>query len=150
MIAERHLLLVEDNPDDEALIVHALQQYELAHRVLIARDGVAALAYLRPESGGRQDGQPALPAALITDLKLPRLDGFELLRRVRADEHSCLMPIIVLSTSAHPEEVREAYRLGANSFVVKPTNLDHFVDTVGLLARYWLNINTTAPLPLFR
>lgn len=149
MIAERHLLLVEDNPDDEALIMHALQQFELAHRVRIARDGVEALECLHSGHKGRQNGQPALPAALITDLKLPRLDGFELLRRVRADEHSCLMPIIILSTSAPPEEVREAYRLGANSFVVKPTNLDRFVDTMGLLARYWLNVNTTAPLTLF-
>lgn len=145
MLAESNLLLVEDNPDEEALMLHALQQYGLGHRAIVARDGVEALHRLCPENDLRPS--PAPPAALVTDLKLPRLDGFELLRRVRADERTCLTPVIILTGSASPEDIREAYRLGANSFIVKPAGLDRYVDTLGLLARYWLKVNLAARNP---
>lgn len=143
MPADRYLLLVEDNPDDEALALHALREHGLADRVVVARDGIEALNLLHGSTASplRHRGPPV---ALITDLRLPRIDGFELIRRVRAEADTCTLPLVILSGSRNADDMREAYRLGVNSYVVKPVELDRFVSVLGNLGRYWLSLNTAA------
>lgn len=147
MGVERHLLLIEDNPDEEALILHALQQFQMSQHAVVARDGIEALQRLALDAHTLPPREAAIPAAIVMDLQLPRVEGFELLRRVRAAEHTNLVPVIILTAAARPEEIREAYRLGANSVVIKPVQLERFVDAVGRIATYWLKINRPSASP---
>ena len=130
------ILLVEDNPDDEALTVMALRGVPATLEV--ARDGQEAMDYLT------SDGK-ALPRLVLLDLKLPKIGGLEVLRRIREDDRTRLTPVVVLTSSNAPNDVVASYRLGANSYVRKPVNFDQFSETIRQLGTYWLAVNE--PLP---
>lgn len=141
MTADRPILLVEDNPDDEALTLRAFNRQRIPNRVVVARDGVEAVDYLfgTGPHAGRDLGQQ--PVFVLLDLKLPRLDGLEVLRRIRASEHTALLPVIVLTTSREASDIHEAYSLGANSYIRKPVDFEQFLQAISLLATYWLTLN---------
>ena len=130
------ILLVEDNPDDEALTVMALRGVPATLEV--ARDGQEAMDYLT------NDGK-ALPRLVLLDLKLPKIDGLEVLRRIREDDRTRLTPVVVLTSSNAPNDVVASYRLGANSYVRKPINFDQFSETIRQLGTYWLAVNEPPP-----
>lgn len=138
---ERAILLVEDNPDDELLMLRALAKNDVAGEVVVARDGVEALDYLF--SSDRHAGRPddAMPRLILLDLKLPRLNGFEVLQRVRADERTRLLPVVILTSSRERRDVLEGYGLGANSYVRKPVDFEQFLKVVAQLKLYWLDLN---------
>ncbi|HUW38573.1 MAG TPA: response regulator [Rhodocyclaceae bacterium] len=138
MTGERPILLVEDNPDDEALTLRALAKNHIDNAVIVARDGVEALDYL---FGGHAQLMPAL---ILLDLKLPRIDGLEVLRRIRADDRTRLVPVVILTTSRERQDIVEGYSLGANSYIRKPVDFEQFVQTVDQVGRYWLGLNEPA------
>ncbi|NMG35188.1 response regulator [Azoarcus sp. TTM-91] len=143
MASERPILLVEDNPDDEALTLRAFGKNRIANPVVVARDGVEAIDYLF--GTGEHEGRDltVTPAVVLLDLKLPRIDGLEVLRRIRADERTALLPVVVLTTSRELQDIQEAYRLGANSYIRKPVDFERFIQAVGQLGVYWLSLNET-------
>jgi two-component system response regulator len=137
------ILLVEDNPDDVDLTVRAFKKHNLANRIQIVCDGVEALEFL---FGGEPSGQGReLPELVLLDLKLPRVDGFEVLRRIRDAERTRLLPVVVLTSSAEEEDVLRSYQLGANSYVRKPVNFTEFVEAAKQLGLYWLVLNRPPP-----
>ena len=136
------ILLVEDNPDDEALAMRALAKTKVANEVVVAHDGAEALAFLF--GGGQQLTRS--PDVILLDLKLPKVDGLEVLRRIRADQRTRFIPVVVLSSSDETKDVTESYRLGANSYIRKPVDFARFTDVVRQLGSYWLLLNE-APLP---
>ena len=135
------ILLVEDNADDEALTMRALQKNKITNKIVVARDGVEALDYLfaRGNHVGRNTG--AQPAVILLDLKLPKLDGFEVLRQLRADSRTKLLPVVILTSSKEQQDIANGYDLGANSYVRKPVDFQQFVEAVRQLGLYWLVIN---------
>jgi two-component system, response regulator len=137
-LAIRTILLVEDNPDDEALALRALKKNNLANGVTVVRDGVAAIEHLF-------GGDAPLPMLVLLDLKLPKIDGLEVLRRIRADERTSVLPVVVLTTSSEEKDVLESYRLGANSYVRKPVDFVQFTEAVRQLGLYWLVVNEPPP-----
>ncbi len=143
---DKVMLLVEDDPNDEALTLRALAKSRIGTPVIVVRDGAAALDYLfaRGEYAARDAAQ--LPAVMFLDLKLPKIDGFEVLRRVRADERTRLLPIVILTSSNEDRDRLEGYDLGANSYVRKPVESTEFAAAVGQLGLYWLRLNEPAPL----
>lgn len=144
MATDRPILLVEDNPDDEALTLRAFSKNRITNEVVVARDGIDALDYLfgTGRHAGRDTG--VQPAVVFLDLKLPRIDGLEVLRRIRADSRTTLLPVVVLTTSREQQDIHEAYSLGANSYIRKPVDFERFINTVGQLGQYWLELNETA------
>lgn len=144
MTTDRPILLVEDNPDDEALTLRAFTKNRIVNPVVVARDGVEAIDYLFGTGAhqGRDLGQ--MPAVVLLDLKLPRIDGLEVLRRIRADARTALLPVVVLTTSREQQDIHDAYRLGANSYIRKPVDFERFIHTVGQLGMYWLSLNEPA------
>jgi two-component system, response regulator len=145
MNSESVILLVEDNPRDEALTLRALKKSNIANKVTIARNGVEALDYL---FGHSADGaRNPLPQLILLDLKLPKIDGHEVLRRIRADERTRLLPIVILTTSIEDKDRLEGYRLGANSYIRKPVDFSEFVEAVVHLGLYWLVLNQSPPMP---
>lgn len=144
MVTERPIMLVEDNPDDEALTLRAFTKNRIANQVIVARDGVEALDYLLgPNSPATRDVN-LLPAVILLDLKLPRIDGLEVLRRIRADKRTSLLPVVILTTSKEQQDIHEAYSLGANSYIRKPVDFEKFIYTVGQMGLYWLALNEPA------
>jgi CheY-like chemotaxis protein len=139
------ILLVEDNPDDEALTLRALRKNNIANRVEVARDGAEALDYVF--GSGKDAGRDAslLPQVVLLDLKLPRVDGLEVLKRIRADERTRLLPVVVLTSSKEDRDLVESYSRGANSYVRKPVDFQEFVEAVRQLGLYWLVLNEAAP-----
>lgn len=135
------ILLVEDNPDDVDLTLRAFNKNKLANRIEIARDGVEALEYLLPADGRSRE----LPQVVLLDLKLPRIGGIEVLKRLRADERTMLLPVVILTSSNEERDLVESYRFGANSFVRKPVDFDEFSQAVGQLGLYWLLLNLVPP-----
>jgi two-component system, response regulator len=145
MITEKFILLVEDNPKDEALTLRALRKCNIVNRVDIAHDGAEALDYLfGADAAGNQ--RP-LPQLVLLDLKLPKVDGHEVLRRIRAEPRTRLLPVVILTTSVEDADRLDGYRLGANSYVRKPVDFVQFVEAVGQLGLYWLVLNEQPPLP---
>ncbi len=142
---ERVILLVEDNPDDEALTLRALNKNNIKNKIVVARDGVEALDYLFGTGmyAGRDPG--SRPELILLDLKLPKVDGFEVLKKLRADERTKLLPVVILTSSKEQQDVVNGYGLGANSYVRKPVDFQDFVDAVGQLGLYWLVLNERAP-----
>ncbi|MHB1353899.1 MAG: response regulator [Thiobacillus sp.] len=144
-MSEKSILLVEDNPDDAALTVHALETNKIGNPLVMARDGVEALDYLFG-TGSYAGRSPAdLPAIVLLDLKLPKVDGLEVLRRIRADARTRLLPVVILTSSNEEEDRIEGYTLGANSYVRKPVDFDDFVRAAGQLGLYWLLLNQGPP-----
>lgn len=144
-MSERIILLVEDNPNDEALTLRALKKSNILNPVVVARDGAEALDYLFSR-GAHQGRKPAgSPELVLLDLKLPKVDGLEVLRQLRADERTKLLPVVVLTSSVEEQDVMRGYALGANSYVRKPVDFDQFVDAVKQLGLYWLVLNQRPP-----
>lgn len=141
LIMENSILLVEDNPDDEALTIRALKKNHLKNKLVVARDGAEAIEYLFAE--GKYEGRDInqLPALVLLDLQLPKIDGFGVLKRLRANEHTKFLPVVILTSSAEQEDILNGYGLGANSYVRKPVDFDEFITTVGQLGPYWLITN---------
>jgi len=138
---DKTILLVEDNPDDEALTLRALAKNNILNHVVVARDGVEALDYLFG-TGAYAGRDPAvLPQVALLDLKLPRVDGLEVLRRIRADERTRLLPVVILTSSREEQDVIQGYTLGANSYIRKPVDFEQFTEAVRHLGLYWLVLN---------
>lgn len=140
---EQTILLVEDNPDDVLLTTTALQENNILNHVVVAKDGVEALDYLFC-TGKHTDRTPQNPQLILLDLKLPKLDGMEVLQRIRADERTRRIPVVILTTSAEQIDKFRGYDLGANSFVRKPVDFNEFIDAVRNLGLYWLVLNESA------
>lgn len=138
---QKIILLVEDNPDDEALTLRALRKNNILNDVIVARDGQQALDYFFGE------GAPANPAPtlMLLDLKLPKVDGLEVLRRIRADQRTVLQPIVILTSSKEEQDIVTGYRLGANSYIRKPVDFSQFMEAIRQLGLYWLVLNEPAP-----
>lgn len=145
MLKGAKILLVEDDSDDEALTLRALRRNNLPFDVVVVRDGAEALDFLFSE--GRYAGRDPrdIPSLMLLDLKLQKMDGFEVLKRVRADPRTRLLPITVLSTSSEESDIVTSYRLGANSFIRKPVDFTEFMDAVRQLVIYWLTLNAAPP-----
>ncbi len=135
------ILLIEDNPNDVKLTLHAFKSNNLAVRVQIARDGVEALALLLGD-----DQRITLPKVILLDLKLPLIDGLEVLRRIRADPRTRHLPVVVLTTSSEERDIAECYALGVNSYIVKPVDFEQFAETTRTLGLYWLQMNQSPPI----
>lgn len=135
------ILLVEDNPDDVKLTERALKKSKILNELLVARDGVEAVEYLF--GTGKYAGRDVkiLPQVVLLDLKMPRMDGLEVLQRIRADERTKYLPVVVLTTSSEDKDRIESYKLGANSYIRKPVDFDQFVSAVQNLGLYWLVLN---------
>ena len=140
---EKIILLVEDNPKDEALTLRALKKSNIMNRVVVVHDGAEALDYLfgRDPHG---NGNP-LPQLILLDLKLPKIDGLEVLKRIRGDARTQLLPVVVLTTSTEDKDRTEGYRIGANSYVRKPVDFLRFAEAVSQLGLYWLVLNEPPP-----
>jgi two-component system response regulator len=144
-MAEKSILLVEDNPDDEALTLRAFRKNNIKNDVVVARDGAEALDYLFG-TGAHAGRDPAdMPQVVLLDLKLPKIDGMEVLRRIRADERTHLLPVVILTSSKEEQDLVNGYRLGCNSYVRKPVNFDQFLDAARQLGLYWLLLNEPPP-----
>lgn len=141
MRCDQTILLVEDNPDDEALTLRALRKNNILNTVIVARDGVEALDYLfgtGTHAGRDTELQPQL---ILLDLKLPRIDGLGVLRQLRADPRTALQPVAILTTSNEEKDIITSYQLGANSYIRKPVDFDQFMEAVRQLGLYWLVLN---------
>jgi CheY-like chemotaxis protein len=140
----KRILLVEDNPNDVELTLTGLAEHNLANEVVVAHDGVEAIDYLyrRGQFADRSQGNPVV---ILLDLKLPRVDGLEVLRKIRSDDQLKLVPVVVLTSSHEERDLLECYKLGANAYVVKPVNFREFMDTVKSLGLFWALINEPPP-----
>jgi two-component system, response regulator len=134
------ILLVEDNPDDADLTLRALTRHNLANRVLVARDGAEALEFLLGDSP-----KAAAPKVILLDLKLPKVDGLEVLRRLKASDRTKAIPVVVLTSSNEEPDIATSYQLGANSYIVKPVDFEAFVRSVADVGLYWLLLNERPP-----
>jgi len=144
-VSEKTILLVEDNPDDELLTLRALRKNKILNDVTVVRDGAEALDYLF--GAGQYAGRDTrdMPQVVLLDLKLPKLDGLEVLRRLRADELTRRLPVVVLTSSDEEQDILASYDLGANSYVRKPVEFHEFIDALGQLGLYWLVLNQPPP-----
>lgn len=145
-MSERYILLVEDNPDDEELTLLSLRKNNLAHDIVVVRDGVEAIEYLFGigQYAGRDITQA--PTVILLDLKLPKLDGLGVLKRLRADDRTRSLPVVVLTSSSQDADVLASYNLGANSYVRKPVEFGAFVEAVSSLGLYWVLLNRPPPV----
>jgi two-component system, response regulator len=138
---DKMILLVEDNPDDEALTIRALKKNNIGNRLVIVRDGVEAIDFLFC-TGPYKDRDPKdIPQVVLLDLKLPKIDGLEVLRRIRENPVTRLLPVVILTSSKEEQDILVGYKLGANSYVRKPVDFDQFVEAVRQLGLYWLVLN---------
>ncbi len=146
-MTDRAILLVEDNSDDEALTLRAFKKHNITNEVVVARDGAEALEYLF--GTGRYAGRDTelMPQLILLDLKLPKVDGLEVLGQIRADDRTRLLPVVVLTSSTEERDLVESYRLGANSYVRKPVDFNQFVEAARQLGLYWLLMNQAPPVP---
>jgi two-component system, response regulator len=144
-VKNRLILLVEDNRDDEELALMALKESHIANEIVVARDGTEALDYLF--CAGAYAGRDAAlsPQVVLLDLKLPKLNGLDVLERMRADPRTCMTPVVILTSSSEEEDIVASYRLGANSYVRKPVEFHRFADAMRQLGMYWVLLNE--PLP---
>jgi CheY-like chemotaxis protein len=144
-MSEKTILLVEDNADDEKLSVRALKKNNVANSLVVAHDGVEALDYLFGTGAHAGRDTRALPGVILLDLKLPRLDGLEVLRRIRSDERTKRLPVVVLTSSREEQDLVSSYSLGANSYIRKPVDFNQFSEAVRQLGMYWLVLNEPPP-----
>jgi CheY-like chemotaxis protein len=143
--ANKTILLVEDNPDDEALAIRAFKRHHIGNEVIVAHDGVEALDYLFGTGIYADRDLSIKPTVVLLDLKLPCLDGIEVLRRIRADERTKLMPVVVLTTSSEEQDMLDSYSLGCNSYIRKPVDFLQFSEAIRQLGMYWLLMNEPPP-----
>ena len=144
-MVDKIILLVEDNPDDEKLTVRALKKNNIVNEVAIARDGVEALDYLFGTGAHAGRDTSALPALVLLDLKLPKMDGQEVLRRIRADDRTKRLPVVILTSSKEEQDLMNGYNGGVNSYIRKPVDFTQFTEVVRQLGLYWLVLNETPP-----
>jgi two-component system response regulator len=137
----KQILLVEDNPDDVVLTMRALKKNNIANEVIVAKDGVEALDYLFGTGAYESRDVCKIPAVVLLDLKLPRIDGLEVLERLRKDDRTKLTPVVILTSSKEEQDLIRGYRLGANSYIRKPVDFVQFSDAVRQLGLYWLILN---------
>ena len=142
---DRIILLVEDNPDDEELTVRALRKNGIANELVVARDGVQALDYLFGRGDWAERDTSVMPAVVLLDLKLPRIDGLEVLERMRSDARTELVPVVVLTSSREEQDILKSYSLRVNSYVRKPVDFTQFTEAVKHLGMYWLLMNELPP-----
>jgi CheY-like chemotaxis protein len=143
---DRVILLVEDNPDDEALAMRALKRHHIGNEIVVAHDGVEALDYLFG-TGAYADRDITLrPTVVLLDLKLPRVDGLEVLRRIREHDLTKLLPVVVLTTSSEEQDLLNSYSLGCNSYIRKPVDFLQFSEAIRQLGMYWLLMNEPPPV----
>jgi len=139
------ILLVEDNPDDVDLTLRSLKKHNISNEVVVTRDGAEALDYLFATGAYADRNRNIMPAVILLDLKLPKIDGLEVLRRLRADERTQLLPVVILTSSKEEQDMLNGYKLGANSYVRKPVDFNQFSDAVKQLGLYWLLLNEPPP-----
>jgi two-component system response regulator len=139
------ILLVEDNPDDEALTLRAFKKNNIGNRIVVVRDGAEALDWLF-RRGKHTDRGPD-PQVVLLDLKLPKVDGLEVLRQIREDERTRLLPVVILTSSKEESDLLRGYELRANSYIRKPVDFAHFVESVREIGMYWLVLNEPPPVP---
>lgn len=142
---EKTILLVEDNPDDVELTLRVFKKYSIENEVTVVRDGAEALDYLFATGAYAERDKSTMPAVILLDLKLPKIDGLEVLRRIRADERTKLLPVVILTSSKEEQDIVNGYKLGANGYVRKPVDFNQFSEAVRQLGLYWLLLNE--PLP---
>ena len=145
MDEKRTILLVEDNSDDVELTLRALKQYNIRNEIVVVRDGEEALDYLFATGTYSDRDTTTMPAVVILDLKLPKVDGLEVLQRIRADERTKLVPVVILTSSKEEQDMVNGYKFGANSYVRKPVDFTQFVEAARQLGLYWLIINEPPP-----
>ena len=138
---KKSILLVEDNPDDEILTVRALKKNNILNDIIVVRDGAEALDYLFGAGSYADRDMTVMPQLILMDLKLPKIDGLEVLRRVRGNEKTRLLPVVVLTSSSEEQDMIESYSLGANSYIRKPVDFNQFSEAVKNLGLYWLVLN---------
>ncbi|OKH41304.1 two-component system response regulator [Calothrix sp. HK-06] len=144
--SNKSILLVEDNPDDEALAIRALKRHHIGNEIVVAHDGVEALDYLFGTGIYKGRDINIKPTVILLDLKLPRIDGLEVLRRLREDERTKLLPVVVLTTSNEEQDLLNSYSLGCNSYIRKPVDFMQFSDAIRQLGMYWLLMNEVPPV----
>jgi two-component system, response regulator len=142
---EKIILLVEDNPDDVDLTIRALKKNNIANEVIVARDGVEALDYLFGTGSFAGRDTTLTPELVLLDLKLPKIDGIEVLRRIRAHELTKFLPVVILTSSREEQDIVNGYSSGANSYIRKPVDFDQFMQAVKQLGLYWLVLNESPP-----
>jgi len=140
------ILLVEDNPDDVDLTLRALKKYNIQNEVIVACDGAEALDYLFATGKYSERDTAKMPAVILLDLKLPKVDGIGVLQRIRADNRTKLLPVVVLTTSKEEQDLIASYSFGANSYVRKPVDFNRFSEAVRQLGLYWLLLNEPPPI----
>ena len=144
-MADKYMLLVEDNPDDEILTLHALKENKIVNKVVVARDGAEALDYLFGTGIHVSRDVSEMPTVILLDLKLPKIDGLEVLRRLRTNDTTRLLPVVILTTSQEEEDLITSYSLGANSYVHKPVDMNQFITAVRQLGLFWMIVNDAPP-----
>jgi CheY-like chemotaxis protein len=145
-MSEKVILLVEDNPDDEALAIRALKRHHVGNEIVVAHDGVEALEYLFGTGSYEGRDVSLKPSVVLLDLKLPRIDGLEVLRRLREDDRTRLLPVVVLTTSSEEQDLLDSYSLGCNSYIRKPVDFIQFSEAIRQLGMYWLLMNQPPPI----
>ena len=140
-MADKVILLVEDNPDDEELTMRALRQHNVTNQIVVTHDGAEALDWLFARGPYKQRDRRIVPQVTLLDLKLPKVDGLEVLRRMRAEQSTSLLPVVILTSSKEEEDILNGYRLGANSYVRKPVDFVEFTNAVRQLGLFWLLLN---------
>ncbi len=141
-MSQRYILLVEDNPDDEELTLLSLRKHPLGHEIIVVRDGVEAIEFLFGEGKYAGRDTSLTPTIVLLDLKLPKLDGIGVLKRLRADERTRILPVVVLTSSSQEADVIASYNFGANSYVRKPVEFSAFLEAVSQLGLYWVMVNS--------
>ena len=144
-MSNKSILLVEDNPDDEALTLRALKKNNIGNEIAVVRDGAEALEFLTCTGAYTNRDPHNSPQVVLLDLKLPKIDGLEVLRRIRANESTRLLPVVILTSSKEEQDRINGYSLGANSYVQKPVDFDQFIGAVRQLGLYWLILNEPPP-----
>jgi CheY-like chemotaxis protein len=139
------ILLVEDNPRDEALTLRALKKNKILNQVIVARNGVEALDYLFGTGAYSERDRSILPQLILLDLKMPKVDGLQVLQKIRAEQHTRRLPVVIFTSSSEEEDLINSYELGANSYVRKPVDFEQFAEATRQLGLYWMVLNQAAP-----
>lgn len=140
-VSEVEILMAEDNPNDTELALRALKKQNLTNKIHVVKDGEEALDFIFAKGAYAERNKVDIPKLILLDLKLPKVDGLEVLRQIKADEFTKRIPVVVLTSSREESDLIESYKLGANSYIVKPIDFDKFIDCVGKLGLYWLLLN---------